>query len=157
MFKIFKLIEQNTIIALSLLALFICSCGDLGENADGARFNSYFNYYYAQNCNYDAVSDYNCDDVHSISHMRVSLRIDSDGFATLNLNGDRYYYFENEYSEGYSSDYGSYFIFFEDSDELTLYKDGYELDYRNTQNNTVTYYFYQMPAYYKRKPVNISN
>jgi len=76
--------------------------------------------------------------------MTVALRIDSDGFATLNLDGDRYYYLEWEYTEGYDGDYGSYFSFKQDDDELTIYKSGEVMAYWDNNNGLVTYYFYDI-------------
>ena len=76
--------------------------------------------------------------------MTVRLRIDSDGLASLSLDGDHYYYLESEYSEGYDMDYGYYFNFTQDEDELTVYKDGLTLAYWDNVNNLVTYYYYDI-------------
>ena len=137
--------------ALSMASFFImataflfagCNLGTDPE-ADGARFNRQFYYYYAQDCRYDNISTYDCGPIVSISpSMKVSLRIDSDGLANLNIDGDRYYYLAREYSEGYDRDYGSYFRFYQDEDELTIYKDGSVLGYWDTMDGTVTFYYY---------------
>ena len=125
------------------------ACGDLGPDpkADGARYNKRFNFYYVQDCRFDSFGAYDCGKIHSTS-MFVSLRVDSDGLANLNLDGDRYYYLESEYDEGYDSELGSYFNFYQDSDELTLYKDGSEMAWWKNDDGTVTFYFYDFPYLY---------
>ena len=131
-------------IALLALILLFSGCGDLGPDpdADGARFNRSFYFYYVQDCRYDSFGAYDCGTISAISPaIRVSLRVDSDGLASLNLDGDRYYYLENEYDEGYDPAYGSYFHFYQDDDELTIYKDGLEIALWDTRNSTVTYYY----------------
>ena len=133
-------------VVLALLAS-LTAC-DLGPdpNADGARFNRHFYYYYVQDCRFDSFGAYDCGPIRSLSpSMRVSLRIDTDGLASLNLDGDRYYYLESEYTEGYDRDYGYYFNFQQDDDELTLYKDGFLMAYWDNVNGLVTYYFYDLP------------
>ena len=74
--------------------------------------------------------------------VQVGLRVDRDGLASLNLNGDRYYYTESQYSEGYDSDYGSYFHFYQDDDELTIYKDGSLIALWSSFDGTVTFYYH---------------
>ena len=120
---------------------------DLGPDpaADGARFSRHFRYYYVQDCRADAFGAYDCGPIRAISpSMTVGLRIDSDGLASLNLDGDRYYYLESEYTEGFDEMYGSYFNFSQDEDELTVYKDGMTLAYWDNVNNLVTYYYYDL-------------
>ena len=132
-------------VVLVLLAC-LTAC-DLGPDpaADGARFNRRFHYYYVQVCRADAFGPYDCNNIHALSpSMTVGLRIDSDGLASLNLDGDRYYYLESEYDEGYDSDYGSYFSFKQDYDELTIYKSGEIMAYWDNNDGLVTYYFYDM-------------
>jgi hypothetical protein len=120
---------------------------DLGPDpaADGARFNRHFHYYYVQDCRADAFGPYDCGNIHALSpSMTVGLRIDSDGLASLNLDGDRYYYLESEYTEGWDSNYGAYFNFKQDSDELTIYRNGDVMAYWDNNNGLVTYYFYDI-------------
>lgn len=129
------------------LSLSLCSCGDLAGDpaADGARFNEHFHFYYVQTCRFDAIGPYDCDAIRSISpSVSVGLRVDSDGFANLNVDGDRYYYTESEYDEGYDTEYGSYFRFYEDDTELVIYKDGWEMALWDNWESTVTYYFYDL-------------
>ena len=76
--------------------------------------------------------------------MKVGLRVDSDGLAYLNLDGGHYYYLESAYDEGYDPDYGPYFHFYQDEDELTIYKDGSEMAWWKTDKDSVTYYFYEL-------------
>ena len=133
--------------AVLLVTLLSFTACDLGPDpaADGYRFNRRFHYYYVQNCRADAFGAYDCGEIRSLSpSMTVGLRIDSDGLASLYLDGDRYYYLESEYSEGYDMDYGYYFYFKQDEDELTVYKDGLTMAYWDNVNNLVTYYYYDL-------------
>lgn len=132
---------------VTLCGLFISACGDLGPdpNADGARFNAQFRYYWTQDCRYDSFGAYDCGPILNISpSMKVGLRVDSDGLAYLNLDGGHYYYLESAYDEGYDPDYGPYFHFYQDEDELTIYKDGSEMAWWKTDKDSVTYYFYEL-------------
>ena len=132
---------------VTLCGLFISACGDLGPdpNADGARFNAQFRYYWTQDCRYDSFGAYDCGPILNISpSMKVGLRVDSDGLAYLNLDGSHYYYLESAYDEGYDPDYGPYFHFYQDEDELTIYKDGSEMAWWKTDKDSVTYYFYEL-------------
>jgi hypothetical protein len=131
----------------SALLLGFTACGNLGPDpdADGARFNRSYNYYYVQICSYNTVSYdvYLCSDIEGLDRPKhLKLRVDSDGFAKLEINGDPYTYMESEYSEGYDSEFGSFFHFYQDDDELTVYKDGLTLAYWNSFDGTVTYYYY---------------
>ena len=129
--------------------LFLAGCG-LGPDpdADGARFNRRFHYYYDQDCRADSFGAFDCGVIRALSpSMTVSLRIDSDGLATLSVDGDHFYFLESEYDEGFDSDFGRYYIFYniyEDSDELVVYRDGLTLAYWDNFNNTVTYYYYNL-------------
>lgn len=142
-------LHKASFFSVALVAgLFLSACGDLGPDpdADGARFNAQFRYYWSQDCRYDSFGAYDCGPVYNISpSLRVGLRVDSDGLASLNLDGDRYYYLEMEYDEGYDPGYGSYFHFYQDDDELTIYKDGSEMAWWKTAADSVTYYFYELP------------
>ena len=153
MFNLFKTNFRTTLgkasffaAGLALLASFT-AC-DLGPDpdADGARFNKQFSYYDVQTCSYNTVSYdiYHCSNVESLKKsVQVGLRVDRDGLASLNLNGDRYYYTESQYSEGYDSDYGSYFHFYQDDDELTIYKDGSLIALWSSFDGTVTFYYHE--------------
>ena len=135
---------STALIALLLGSMLLSSCG-LGPDpdADGARFSRRFYYYDVQECHYDAFGTYDCTLPHPLSPpMFVGIRVDSDGLVSLNLDGKRYYYLEKEYDEGYDENYGPYFHFYEDEDELTIYKDGLTMAYWDTQNQIVTYYYY---------------
>jgi hypothetical protein len=148
MINVFKSISRTALFMASFFTVLFClTACDLGPDpqADGARFNKRYYYYYVQTCSYNTVSNdvYLCSDIESLDKaMRVGLRVDNDGFASLDLNGDRYYYTESEYVEGYDPEFGSYFHFFQDDDELTVYKDGLTLAYWNSFDGTVTYYYY---------------
>ena len=148
MVNVFKSISKTALFKASFFAvLFSLTACDLGPDpaADGARFNRRFHYYYVQDCRFDSIETYDCGPISSISpSMFVSLRIDSDGLATLNLDGDYYYYLESEYREGYEPDYGSYYLFYQDDDELTVYKDGYTLAYWDNNSRIVPFYYYEL-------------
>lgn len=148
MINVFKSISKTALFKASFFAVLFClTACDIGPDpaADGARFNARFHYYYVQDCRFDSFEAYDCSTIHSISpSMFVSLRIDSDGLATLNLDGDYYYYLESEYREGYDPDYGSYYLFYQDDDELTVYKDGYTLAYWDNNSGLVTFYYYEL-------------
>ncbi len=137
-------LPEASFFAVLLAVLLSFTACDLGPdpNADGARFNRHFHYYYVQDCRADAFGAYDCGPIRVLSpSMTVDLRIDSDGLASLYLDGDPYYYLESEYTEGYDELYGSYFNFIQDDDEVTVYKDGYTLAYWDNLNSLVTYYF----------------
>lgn len=126
----------------------LAGCGDLTAGdpaADGARFNRRFYYYYAETCRYDAIGTFDCGRMMSVSpSYKVALRVDYDGFATLNLDGDRYYYLESEYSEGYDPGFGAYYRFYEDEDKLDVYRDGFTLAFWGA-DGYVTFYYYDLP------------
>ncbi|WP_298772149.1 hypothetical protein [uncultured Fibrobacter sp.] len=131
----------------ALLALCLCACGDLGGDpaANGARFDRHFYFYYVQSCQFNSIGPFNCSSIRSISPpVSVGIRVDSDGFANLKVDADRYYYMESEYDEDYDPDYGGYFRFYEDDTELVIYKDGWEMSVWDNWEETVTYYFYDL-------------
>ena len=133
-----------SVVLVLMASLAACNLGP-DPDADGARFNRRFHYYYVQDCRADAFGPYDCGSIRALSpSMTVGLRIDSDGLASLNLDGDRYYYLESEYSEGFDGDYGPYFNFKQDYDELTIYKSGDVMAYWDNNNGLVTYYFYDL-------------
>ena len=152
MFNLFKILSRTTLgkasfFAAGLVFLASLSACDLGPDpqADGARFNKQFNYYYVETCSYNTVSYdvYLCSEMESLKKAsRVGIRIDRDGLASLNINGDRYYYTESQYTEGYDPDYGAYFHFYQGDDELTIYKDGSMIALWNSLEGTVTFYYY---------------
>lgn len=133
-----------SVVLVLLASLTACNLGP-DPDADGARFNRRFHYYYVQDCRFDSFGAYDCGPIHSLSpSMTVGLRIDSDGLASLNLDGDRYYYLESEYTEDYDSDYGPFFGFTQDDDDLTIYKSGEVMAYWDNANGLVTYYFFDL-------------
>jgi hypothetical protein len=129
--------------------LFLAACGDGwttgSPEADGALFSRSYRYYYVKDCRYDSFGLYDCNYEESISPAyTASLRIDSDGLATLNLDGGyNYYYTERQYSLGYD-DYGSYYHFIENDWEVYFYKDGSQIVIWDTRENTATVYLYEL-------------
>ena len=80
------------------------------------------------------------------SSMKVSLRVEHDGFATLQVDGDVYYYQRMDYDSGYDYDYGEYYYqFYENDEELTVYEDGSQLIYVDYYAGTATYYYNYLP------------
>ncbi|SHL03912.1 hypothetical protein SAMN05720470_10498 [Fibrobacter sp. UWOV1] len=148
MINLLKTISKTALFKASFFAALFCLAAcNLGPDpdADGARFNRRFHYYYVQDCRFDSFGAYDCGPIHSLSpSMTVGLRIDSDGLASLNLDGDRYYYLESEYTEDYDSDYGPFFGFTQNDDDLTIYKSGEVMAYWDNANGLVTYYFYEI-------------
>lgn len=134
-------------VALAIVIL-LQGCGDLVAGdpaADGVRFNGRFYYYYEETCKYDGIGPYGCGRLKSLSpSFRVTLRVDSDGFAKLTLDGDVYTYFERDYEEGYEPGFGSYFRFYESDGKLDVYRDGYTLAYWGN-DGYVTFYYYDLP------------
>lgn len=148
-----KLKFTRTALLASFFALMVVflGCGlDAGPVADGAYFDRNFRYYYVQECRYDSFGPYDCDKIYAVSpSVKVGLRIDSDGLATLYLsdndylNGGYYYYLDSEYGEG-RDEYGSYFKFYEDETELVVYRNGGELTLIDTKYGEATYFYYDI-------------
>lgn len=129
--------------ALAALLL-LAACGDWtagSPDADGAVFNRSYRYYYVMDCRFDGIGLFDCSLAAPISPAyTASLRIDSDDLATLSLDGSySYYYTTHEYTSGHD-DYGSYYYFYDNGWELTFYKDGSELIFWDTDENTATVY-----------------
>ena len=73
----------------------------LARNPMADRFNARFHYFYSETCDYDINGPYNCSGVSSMSSpFTIGLKITHDGYASLRLDGDWFYYSESEYSEG---------------------------------------------------------
>lgn len=131
----------SCLVALSLTG---CLTG-VGADADGSLFSKRFRYYYVETCRYDGIGPYDCGLLESVNPAyRVSLRIDSDGMATLNLDGDYYYYLEQEYSLDYDHGYGSFYRFYEDDGKLDVYKSGEILAFWG-RDGYVTFYYFDFP------------
>lgn len=143
---------STLLISLLLSSTLFTACG-LGPDpdADGARFNRRYYYYYVQDCKAGSFGAYDCGPIRALSpSMRVGIRIDSDGFATLTIDNDRFYFLESSYDEDYELGYGSYYSFYgvyQDDDELTLYESGQIMAhwYWDNLDEVVTYYFYDLP------------
>ncbi|SHH35685.1 hypothetical protein SAMN05720761_11335 [Fibrobacter sp. UWCM] len=137
------------IFLVAFLPLLLAACGGDwtagSPDADGALFNRSFRYYYVMDCRYDSFGLYDCSYEEPVSPAyTASLRIDSDGFASLNLDGrNNFYYTERQYGSGHDDD-GSYYYFYEDDYELSLYKNGSQLIFWDTRENTATVYLYDL-------------
>ena len=144
-------LTKASFFAVLLAVLFSFTACDLGPDpaADGARFNRRFHYYYDEDCRADAIGAFDCGLVRVLTpSMTVGLRIDSDGLATLSIDGEYFYFLESEYDEGYDPDYGRYYHFYgvyQNTDELTIYKDGLTMAYWDNDHGLVTYYFMYLP------------
>ena len=146
-------LPEASFFAVLLAILLSFTACDLGPDpdADGARFSRRFHYYYVQDCRADAFGAYDCEVPQVLSpSMTVSLRIDSDGLASLYVDGAPFYLLESEYSEDYDMVYGGYYNFYglyQRDDELTLYKDGLTMAhwYQEDMEDRVTYYFKYLP------------
>lgn len=142
------LFKASFFVMMAVGALCLWGCGDLTEGdpaADGARFRRTFRYYFSQDCRFDNFGVYDCEAAQPLSPAYVvSLRVDSDGLASLNMDGVGYYYLEREYREGVDNYGGPYFMFYEDDGELTLYKDGYEMIFWDLVLNRATRYLYEL-------------
>ena len=133
--------------ALAALLL-LAACGDWtagSPDADGAVFSRSYRYYYVMDCRFDGIGLFDCNLAAPISPAyTASLRIDSDDLATLSLDGSySYYYTTHEYTSGHD-DYGSYYYFYDNGWELTFYKDGSELIFWDTNENTATVYLNEL-------------
>ncbi len=140
---------KRLLLILASALLFTACGGDWtvsgSPDADGAIFSHSYRYYYVMDCRYDSFGLYDCSYEEPVSPAyTASLRIDSDGFASLNLDGrNSFYYTERQYDSG-SDDYGRYYYFYENDWELTFYKDGSELIFWDTDENTATVYLNEL-------------
>jgi hypothetical protein len=136
---------KKLLLILATALLFTACGGDWtvsgSPDADGAIFSRSFRYYYAMDCRYDSFGLYDCSLAEPVSPAyTASLRIDSDGLASLNLDGAyNFYYTEREYDSDID-DYGTYYYFYENDWELSLYKNGSQLIFWNIDENTATVY-----------------
>ena len=143
------LLRLKVLVLMALVALLLAACGGDwtagSSQADGAIFDRSFRYYYVMDCLYDSFGLYDCSYEEPVSPAyTASLRIDSDGFASLNLDGrNNFYYTEREYGSDHD-DVGSYYYFYENDWELSLYKNGSELIFWDTRGNTATVYLYDL-------------
>ena len=139
------LLRLKTLLLMALVALLLAACGGDwtagSSQADGAIFDRSYRYYYVMDCRYDSIELYDCSYEEPVSPAyTASLRIDSDGLATLNLDGEyNFYYTEREY-DLLHDDYGSYYSFYENDWDLYLYRDGSQLIFWDTRENTATVY-----------------
>ena len=140
---------KRLLLILASALLFTACGGDWtvsgSPDADGAIFSRSYRYYYVMDCRYNSFGLYDCSYEEPVSPAyTASLRIDSDGLASLNLDGrNNFYYTERQYDSG-SDDYGRYYYFYENDWELTFYKDGSELIFWDTDENTATVYLYEL-------------
>ena len=132
-------------LALCLAVLFaLAACGDVGPGAGADRFNARFHYFYSETCDYDINGPYNCSGVSSMSSpFTIGLKITHDGYASLRLDGDWFYYSESEYSEG--DDYYQFYDVYDAHGQMTVFDDGFEAIFLNEWNNIAVYYYADLP------------
>ena len=140
---------KRLLLVLASALLFAACGGDWtvsgSPDADGAIFSRSYRYYYVEDCRYDSFGLYDCSLADPVSPAyTASLRIDSDGLASLTLDGEfNFYYTERQYESG-SDDVGSYYYFYDKDWDLSFYKDGSELIFWDTDENTATVYLYDL-------------
>ena len=140
MFRFFP--KKAILFTALLMAPYFVACG-VGPDpaADGAHFSRTFHYYYGEDCRFIGSAVYDCEALYTLSpSYRVSLRVDSDGLASLNLDGDFFYYTASEY---YEDPY--VFEFYEDDQTVIVDRHGEELSFWDDFNNTVTFYYAYLP------------
>lgn len=140
---------KRLLLILASALLFTACGGDWtvsgSPDADGAIFSRSYRYYYVMDCRYDSFGLYDCSLADPVSPAyTASLRIDSDGLASLTLDDEfNFYYTERQYTSD-SDDYGSYYYFYDKDWDLSFYKDGSELIFWDTYENTATVYLYDL-------------
>jgi hypothetical protein len=129
-----------------LAAMMLSACGD-NDNyiTSGPRaYKVTFNYFYSQECDYDAFGDYGCYEARSLSRsFSISLRIEDDGYAVLIFDKDRYVYYGDEYERG-ADDRGYYFQFPVEGGLLTVFDDGSEAIYSQYDPLVEYHYYYNL-------------
>lgn len=131
-------------------ALALSSCGSMDNYvvADNAfkSVNVRYNFYYSQECDFDAFGDYGCYDVRSlIAPVMVVLKIDGSGFATLNFDGVRYSYYYDEYDNDFDYETGRYYYQFPvRENRITVYEDGSEVIYSYSSPLYDVHYYYDI-------------
>lgn len=140
---------KRLLLILASALLFTACGGDWtvsgSPDADGAIFSRSYRYYYVMDCRYNSFGLYDCSLADPVSPAyTASLRIDSDGLASLTLDDEfNFYYTERQYDSD-SDDYGSYYHFYDKDWDLSFYKDGSELIFWDTYENTATVYLYDL-------------
>ena len=112
-----------------------------------ARFSRTFRYYYETECRYDNFGIYGCELSKTLSPSYVvRIRVDGAGDASLNLDGDSYFFAEGAYWEDRDEN-GWYYHFVDGTEELTIYEDGSEMIFWDTWNNRATIYSYDLEGW----------
>lgn len=123
----------------------LAACGSdwgVGDPERADIFRGRFRYYYAESCRSDAFGKiYDCKGVYSLERsMPVSLLIEWDGYAVLNLDGTTYRYYEQDYSWG-DDGISSFYQFYENDESITVYTDGSEMVYINNWTGEAIFYY----------------
>lgn len=138
--------KRCLVLVALLAAMMLSACGD-NDNYITAGPRDYkvtFNYFYSQECDYDAFGDYGCYEPRSLSRsFSISLRIEGDGYATLIFDRERHFYYADEYETG-ADDRGSYFQFPVDGGFLTVFDDGSEAIYSQYDPLVEYHYYYDL-------------
>lgn len=125
--------------------IFLNGCGDLAADpiVSDARFSRTFRYYYEQECEFDdfGIDEWSCSRAKPLNPAYVvRIRIDNFGDASLSMDGTELRYRDGSYRERWDA-----FYFYEDDEELTIYKDGTEIIFWDLEYGIATIYTYSMP------------
>ena len=138
--------KRGLLFAVLLAAMVFFACGD-NDNYITAGPRDYkvtFNYFYSQECDYDAFGEYGCYEARSLSRsFSISMRIEGDGYAVLIFDRDRYVYYADEYDWG-ADERGHYYQFPVDGGVLTVFDDGSEAIYSQDYPLLETHYYYEL-------------
>lgn len=129
-----------------LVAMALTACGDSDNyiTAGPRAYSVTFNYFYSQECDYDAFGDYGCYETVSLRRsFSISMRIEDDGYAVLVFDRDRYIYYGDEYETG-ADDRGFYYQFPVKGGLLTVFNDGSEAIYSQYDPLLEYHYYYEL-------------
>ena len=140
---------KRLLICLWALTAVLVGCGDWGSDASdhGYQARLDFPYFYGQDCSWMG-NDYLCGDVYSLSpSLKVSVKVDWNGNATVYYDGTGPYYFmQKEYDYAYDRHYDEYYYQFDldGNYSLTVYDSGAEAIYADAFTGVEHHYFYDV-------------
>ncbi len=138
---------KRLLTCLWTLTAVLVGCGDWGSDASdhGYQARLDFPYFYGQDCSWMG-NDYLCGDVYSLSpSLKVSVKVDWNGNATVYYDGTGPYYFmQKEYDYAYDRHYDEYYYQFDldGNYSLTVYDSGAEAIYADAFTGVEHHYFY---------------